>query len=50
MRMANISIFHVGVDTDGAKREGEPLARPFVTLNDGTVMTYKEWSDKGMPA
>jgi hypothetical protein len=48
--MATIAIFIVGVDVDGRKRDDEPLIRPYVTLNDGTVMTYKEWFDKGMPA
>jgi hypothetical protein len=34
---------------EGTIRPGEPLPRPFVTLNDGTVMTWKEWDAKGMP-
>lgn len=48
--MATIAIFHVGIDVEGQKRDDEPLERPYVTLNDGTVMTYKEWYDKNMPS
>lgn len=30
--------------------EGEPFARPWVKLDDGTVMSYQEWYDAGMPS
>lgn len=33
----------------GTVRPGEPMARPYVVLADGTVMSYKEWGEKGNP-
>lgn len=30
-------------DKPGVKRDNEPMARPFVKLRDGTLMTYDEW-------
>jgi hypothetical protein len=36
-------------DMNGVKRKDDPLLRPFVALNDGTVMSFKEWSEKGEP-
>lgn len=37
-------------DLAGSPRPGEPLPRPYVTTNSGTVMPYKEWYEKGMPS
>lgn len=36
-------------DQEGVVRPGEPLPRPYVTLTDGTVMSFKDWEDKGRP-
>lgn len=35
---------------EGTILPGEPFERPYVTLNDGKVMTFAEWSAKGNPA
>lgn len=37
-------------DQEGVARAGEPMARPYVVLRDGKVMSYKEWTDSGQPA
>lgn len=48
--MAEIRYWHLEIDKEGQKRPDEPLIRPYVVLNDGTVMTFKEWNNKGMPS
>lgn len=47
--MATVHIAKPG-EAPGAVRSGEPLPRPYVTLNDGTVMSFSEWNAKGQPA
>lgn len=47
--MAEIRILKAG-EPEGNKRPDDPLPRPYVKLNDGTVMSYSEWLAKGTPA
>jgi hypothetical protein len=47
--MATVHIQKPG-DVEGGTRPGEPHPRPYVTLQDGRTMTYKEWMDAGQPS
>jgi len=46
--MATVYIQKPG-DVAGVKRKGEPLARPYVVLKDGTAIPYMQWLEQGNP-
>jgi hypothetical protein len=50
--MATVHIVNIQnqADKHGFSRPGEPHPRPYVTLQDGRTMTYKEWMDAGQPS
>jgi hypothetical protein len=46
--MATVHVLKAG-EAEGSQRPGDPLPRPYVTLEDGTVMSFTDWTKKGQP-